>query len=154
MTIGRSDATTYNVDLADEYRAYYNLAKFDFLSGPARVVTITLMGNIGSSGTGSAAIQTGFWPDGSIINLVIPADKYVFGCGGRGGGIGTTTAGAPGGPAINGKNGSSERFTLIRSGSPGVSVTGPATLNVVNNVPLVAVAVAADQVAGSRAQHI
>jgi hypothetical protein len=67
------------------------------------------VGNIGSSSTGTAALDTGSWPAGSSITLIVNAGVGVAGCGGPAGydpgcpayGATRTSGGGAGGNAIN-----------------------------------------------------
>jgi hypothetical protein len=90
--------------LYDAYVAIYGVP------AGARNVDFTVAGNIGSASTGTAALDTGSWPAGSTIKLIVPATSggtanspangVVAGAGGNGGGYPVRT-GTNGGPAIN-----------------------------------------------------
>lgn len=106
--IGKANTITYNVNLRDEY----NRLTGD-TSNSLKCATFIVAGNIGSTSTGAYALDTGYWPAGSHIKLVIPAGSIVAGAGGNGG-CGTAT-GNLGGPAINLNYG----ITIVNSGTIG-----------------------------------
>jgi hypothetical protein len=102
VTIGTAGTNTNNVNLYDAYVAIYGVP-----AGP-RNAEFTVAGNIGSSSTSTAALDTGTWPAGSTIKLIVPAvsdgtnspaNGIVAGAGGSGANYAAT--GNPGGPAIN-----------------------------------------------------
>lgn len=74
----------------------------------SRNVEFTVAGNIGSSSTATAALDTGTWPAGSTIKLIVPAvsdgsnspaNGVIAGAGGNGGG--SRQSGFSGGNAMN-----------------------------------------------------
>ena len=102
LNIGSAAGNTYNVNLRTVFVGVYGA------STVPSTATFTLVGNIGSTSTGVAAIDTGSWPAGSAITLVIPSGRAVAGCGGPRGGDpgcpsagGRNNAGGAGGPALN-----------------------------------------------------
>ena len=103
VTIGTANTNTLNVNLYDAYVAIHGVP------AGARNVEFTVAGNIGSTSTGTAALDTGTWPAGSTIKLIVPAvsdasnspaNGMVAGAGGSGGGD-SGDNGVSGGPAIN-----------------------------------------------------
>jgi len=93
-TIGKANTVTYNVNLRDEY----NRLTGDTSNLP-KCANFTVAGNIGSTSTGTYALDTGYWPAGSHVKLFVPAGSIVAGAGGNA--ICGTVAANPGGPAIN-----------------------------------------------------
>lgn len=121
-TIGKANTNTYNVNLRDEY----NRLTGDTSNLP-KCAIFTVAGNIGSTSTGAAALDTGSWPAGSKIKLVLPATSggtagspangIIAGAGGDGGAYAANAAqnGLQGGPAIN----LNHDITILNNGTIG-----------------------------------
>ena len=67
LNIGTASTNSYNLVLWDAFTAQYPYV------GTGATVEFTLLGNIGSTTTGTYALQTGSWPAGSNIKLIVPA---------------------------------------------------------------------------------
>jgi hypothetical protein len=112
-TIGQANTVTYNVNLRDEY----NRLSGDTSNLP-KCAIFTVAGNIGSTSTSKAALDTGYWPAGSKIKLVLPAtsggtaNSPANGIIAGAGGSATCREGEPGGSAIN----LNHDITIVNSG--------------------------------------
>lgn len=134
-TIGQANTVTYNVNLRDEY----NRLSGDTSNLP-KCAVFTVAGNIGSTSTSTAALDTGYWPAGSKIKLILPATSggtanspangIIAGAGGNGGAYSNNTAqnGLQGGPAIN----LNHDITILNSGTIGGGGGGGASTFVPN----------------------
>jgi hypothetical protein len=67
LTIGAPDTNTLNVNLREVFKAQTGILSLD----PFRV-EFTVAGNIGSVDVNLPTIDTGSWPDGSTITLIVP----------------------------------------------------------------------------------
>ena len=67
LNIGTASTNSYNLVLRDLFLASYPYV------GSGATVEFTVLGNIGSTTTGTYALQTGSWPAGSSIKLILPA---------------------------------------------------------------------------------
>ena len=67
VTIGTANTNTLNVNLYNAYVAVHGVP------AAAKNVEFTVAGNIGSSSSATAALDTGSWPAGSTIKLIVPA---------------------------------------------------------------------------------
>ena len=122
VTVGTANTNTLNVNLYDAYVAIYGVP------AAAKNVEFTVAGNIGSASTATAALDTGTWPAGSVITLIVPAvsdgsyspaNGIVAGAGGNGGNISSTTLNQ--GSVFNATNGGaainlSHDITIVNNG--------------------------------------
>jgi hypothetical protein len=67
LDIGTANTNSYNLVLWDLFTA-----KYPYVNTGA-TVEFTVLGNIGSTSTSTYALQTGTWPAGSNIKLILPA---------------------------------------------------------------------------------
>jgi len=156
-TIGKANTVTYNVNLRDEY----NRLTGDTSNLP-KCAIFTVAGNIGSTSTSTAALDTGYWPAGSKIKLVLPATSggtanspangIIAGAGGDGAAYSNNTAqnGLQGGLAIN----LNHDITILNNGTigggggGGVSLRGQTAGNTHGIAAVVAARVAKNSIFG------
>jgi len=67
LDIGTANTNSYNLNLRDLFLASYPYV------GSGATVEFSVLGNIGSTDTSTYALQTGSWPVGSKIKLILPA---------------------------------------------------------------------------------
>lgn len=67
LSIGTANTNTYNVNLRTIFETQYPYV------GSGAKVEFTVLGNIGSTSTSTYSLQTGTWPEGSNIKLILPA---------------------------------------------------------------------------------
>jgi hypothetical protein len=67
LNIGTANTNSYNLNLRDLFLASYPYV------GSGATVEFSVLGNIGSTDTSTYALQTGSWPVGSKIKLILPA---------------------------------------------------------------------------------
>lgn len=67
LNIGTADTNSYNLVLWDLFTAQYPYVN------TGATVEFTVLGNIGSKSTSTYSLQTGTWPIGSKIKLILPA---------------------------------------------------------------------------------
>ena len=67
LNIGTASTNSYNLNLRDLFLAAYPYV------GSGATVEFSVLGNIGSTSTSTYALQTGSWPAGSNIKLIVPA---------------------------------------------------------------------------------
>lgn len=67
LNIGTANTNSYNLNLRDLFLAAYPYV------GSGATVEFSVLGNIGSTSTSTYALQTGSWPAGSNIKLIVPA---------------------------------------------------------------------------------
>lgn len=111
IPIGTANTNSFNLNLRTLFEAQYPYV------GTGANVEFTLSGNIGSASTSTYALQTGSWPAGSNIKLIVPATSG-----------GTTNSPANG--VIAGKGGNAITTGCCDSYAPASSFNpgGPAIL--------------------------
>ena len=67
LNIGTANTNSYNLNLRTLFLAAYPYV------GSGATVEFSVLGNIGSTSTSTYALQTGSWPAGSNIKLIVPA---------------------------------------------------------------------------------
>lgn len=67
LDIGTANTNSYNLNLRTLFETQYPYV------GSGATVEFTVLGNIGSTSTSTYSLQTGTWPVGSNIKLIVPA---------------------------------------------------------------------------------
>jgi hypothetical protein len=111
LNIGTANTNSYNLNLRNHFVASYPYV------GPGATVEITVLGNIGSTSTSEYALQTGSWPAGTNLKLILPATS-----GGSGNNPANGVIAGKGGNAIT--TGCCDIYVGANSFNPG----GPAIL--------------------------
>jgi hypothetical protein len=122
------DADTNNVNMRTLYNALFGTPP------PGERVTVTVLAGVtvGSSDPSLPAMDTGDWPQGIDLNLIIQATARILGAGGDGGDDITPTAGGDGGTALR----AAAPLVIVNNGTIGggggggggaLSIDGPVT---------------------------